>query len=370
MKREEAEFEARLTRVKRELNATFDWYPYDSLGNVKQWEELLGERKSVLDLARGGQVLDIGCADGAVAFFLESQGCRVEVVDLPSTNYNQMQGVRALKTALRSDVEIREMDLDRQFSLEKTYGLVLFLGLLYHLKNPFYALEMLARHARFCLLSTRVAALTTSGQPIKNEPVAYLLDHDEANQDCTNFWIFSEAGLKRIANRAGWEVRSFHTRGCLKNSNPKDSDRDERAYCFLESRWVQPDVTLLQGWHQPEASWRWTERRFSAVVAQPVSSRENLLNFEFHHIHDFPVTLRASVEGNALVPATFRTKGEHVYQAEVSSRLLLKKEIRVDFELDRAYTAPQGDVREMGVIVNFYKPGYPDGDRNVPLTFR
>lgn len=371
MRRAEAEFQKKLTRMQKSLQPAFPWYPYDSLGNVEQWEELIGPKRTVLDLARGGEVLDIGCADGATAFFLESEGAQVEAVDLPETNYNQMQGIRLLKEAFRSNITIREMNLDRQFTLDKTYGLVLFLGILYHLKNPFYALETLARHARFCLLSTRIAAVTSSGQPIKNEPVAYLLAQDEANNDCTNFWIFSEAGLRRIADRAGWDVKGFHTRGYLKGSNPKDGDRDERAYCFLESRLAPPrmPVELLQGWHEVEDNWRWTERKFSVRVAAPVSPLENRLEFRFHHVHDFPVTLQAKVEGHQTKPRKFASKGEHVYTADVPSSALAKQALTVEFELSEAFTNSAGDVREMGVIVSFFRPGFPVTDQTLPLTF-
>jgi len=372
MRREEAEFQKKLTLTQQQLRAPFDWYPYDSLGNVEQWEELLGPKRTVLDLARGGTVLDIGCADGAVSFFLESQGCQVEALDLPSTNYNQMQGIRLLKEAFQSRVEIREMDLDKQFTLQNTYGLALFLGILYHLKNPFYALETLAHHARFCLLSTRIAAVTPSGTKIQNESLAYLLEEDEANRDCTNFWIFSETGLRRIAERTGWEVKGFHTRGCLAYSNPRDGDRDERAYCLLESRQAPPavPVTLLAGWHELEDNWRWTERMFSVKVAAPVSVRENQLEFRFHHVHAFPVTMKASVEGHKLKPLTFSATGEHVYRAEVPSRALGKAALTVEFELDRAFIATGGDLREMGVVVSFFRSRKATADQNLPLTFQ
>jgi tRNA (mo5U34)-methyltransferase len=371
MRRAAALFQKKLIRTQQQLQAPFDWYPYDSLGNVEQWEQLLGSKRTVLDLAHGGEVLDIGCADGAVSFFLEQQGCRVEAVDLPSTNYNRMQGIRLLKEAFRSNVEIREINLDRQFTLEKTYGLVLFLGILYHLKNPFYALETLARHSRFCLLSTRIAAVTPLGTPIQNESLAYLLEQDEANRDCTNFWIFSEVGLRRLAERTGWEVKGFHTRGCLQGSNPRDGDRDERAYCLLESRVAPPrvPVALLSGWHELEDNWRWTERTFSAAVAAPVSVQENQLEFRFHHVHDFPVTLTASVEEQKLKPQTFVTKGEHVYRAEVPARVFAKPGVTVTFELDRAFTTTDGDVRQMGVVVSFFRSGSVTSDQNLPLTF-
>ena len=149
-----------------------------------------------------------------------------------------MRGVRALKDALESAVEIFELDVDDRFALPApAYGLALFLGTLYHLKNPFYALETVARHARFCLLSTRIARFTPGGRVnFQDLPMAYLLDDREANADPTNYWIFSEAGLRRILQRSGWEVRAFTTTGDTCTSDPSAPAADERAFCFLRSR--------------------------------------------------------------------------------------------------------------------------------------
>ena len=96
----------------------------------------------------------------------------------------------------------------------RTVGLAVCLGVLYHLKNPYLVLEALARHSRYCLLSTRVAQVTVSGAGIEREPVAYLLDPREANNDPTNYWIFSDAGLRRILDRTGWDILDFATTGC------------------------------------------------------------------------------------------------------------------------------------------------------------
>src|SRR5262245_62023684 len=99
----------------------FKWYPYDSLGSFYTLAELLtGERQYLLDLIGGKPVLDVGCGDGHISFFLESLGCKVIAVDNPKTNFNQMQGVKALKAALNSSVEIIEQDIDYHFRLPDT----------------------------------------------------------------------------------------------------------------------------------------------------------------------------------------------------------------------------------------------------------
>lgn len=54
---------------------------------------------------------------------------------------------------------------------------------LYHLKKPFHVLETLANNARCCVLSTRVGARSVATTEIREEPIAYLLDNREANND-------------------------------------------------------------------------------------------------------------------------------------------------------------------------------------------
>ena len=66
--------------------------------------------------------------------------------------------------------------------------------------------------------------------------MAYLLAPQECNNDDTNFWIFTDEGLKRIADRTGWNVVSYITVGETKCSTPADPDRDERAFCLLERK--------------------------------------------------------------------------------------------------------------------------------------
>lgn len=54
---------------------------------------------------------------------------------------------------------------------------------LYHLKNPFHVLETLANNAHGCVLSARVDARSVAGTEIREEPIAYLLDNREANNE-------------------------------------------------------------------------------------------------------------------------------------------------------------------------------------------
>jgi tRNA (mo5U34)-methyltransferase len=66
-------------------------------------------------------------------------------------------------------------------------------------------------------------------------PVAYLLDDREANNDATNFWIFSDAGFRRVRARTGWQIVDYITLGNTTDSDPASADGDERAFCLAKS---------------------------------------------------------------------------------------------------------------------------------------
>jgi tRNA (mo5U34)-methyltransferase len=220
------------------VDADFPWYPYSTFGNFVHLAALEDESTPDLEAMSGARrILDIGGADGDLAFFLERRGFEVDFVDFAPTNHNGMRGVRETRVLLDSGVSIHEVDLDSQFALPHSpYGLVFALGLLYHLKNPFYFLEALARNAEWCALSTRVFQVTTDGaHRLTDVPVGYLVNPDETNGDPTNFWMFTREGLSRLLIRAGWSIVGWRSVGCLEDSDPSSSDRDERVFCLLRS---------------------------------------------------------------------------------------------------------------------------------------
>ena len=231
-------FVAYLANLKRDETVPFDWYPYGTMANLEHIAQLVTDELDTL-FASGKRIADIGAADGDLAFYLESRGHKCDIFDNGPTNFNGLAGARHMKRVLGSAVNIIEQDLDSQFRIEGNYDLVLFLGILYHLKNPFYVLERLSEVSRYLLLSTRVARhFRTGDADVSDIPAAYLLAPDESNNDATNFWIFTTGGVRRLANRAGWEVLGFRTVGDTVHSNPQDNDRDERAFALLRSRKV------------------------------------------------------------------------------------------------------------------------------------
>jgi tRNA (mo5U34)-methyltransferase len=276
------DFQTRIKNHRADVGNHFPWYPYASTESLNNLARLMDRPSSPSwDALLAGPVMDLGCGDGDNAFFFESLGCKVYALDNSAPNFNRMQGVRALMRALDSPLEIFDVDLDSQFTLPAQHcNLAILLGVLYHLKNPFYVLEELARISKYCFLSTRIARFATDGRTsIEEFPVGWLLDHSEANNDSTNYWIFSAAGLTRLLSRSGWAVTASLRTGDVSHSSPAASDGDERMYCLLESRYnrnFSPEVRLLDGWYPAESDgWRWTARRFTFAI--PESTQERFL---------------------------------------------------------------------------------------------
>ena len=333
----------------------FEWYAYHSLSGVQHLETLLGGAHGyVLEAARAEGILDIGCGDGDLALFFESLGYKVTAVDYPPANQNGMQGVKALCAELGSGVEVREMDVDNEFVLDGKYGLAFCLGVLYHLKNPFFVLEHLARVSRYCVLSTRIARCLPDGAPMpEGHALAYLLREDELNLDDTNFWIFSEPALRRLLERTRWEVVSFFTTGHTVGSDPTSLDRDERAFCLLKSHYGHQHLELLDGWHHVEESgWRWTQKRFSARATSRVGMKHSRVEMRVFAppllIEKFgTVALRGWVDGVEVAPLVIGSPGIHTFVRGIKKP---SEVTEVGFELDKALGADEYS-RELGIIV-------------------
>jgi tRNA (mo5U34)-methyltransferase len=98
---------------------------------------------------RGKRVLDIGTWDGWFAFEMERRGAEVVAIDCwENPLFHEMHA------RLRSRVEYHQLDIfDLAPERIGRFDIVLFMGVLYHLKHPLLALE------RVCALSTDLACV-------------------------------------------------------------------------------------------------------------------------------------------------------------------------------------------------------------------
>lgn len=344
------EFRAKLKRDKQRLaDPRWDWYPYDTLANFTHLGDLLNQaRLEFHELAGDEPVADIGCADGDLALFLAEMGCTVDAIDNPRTHHNGMRGVRLLAGARQAAVSVHEADLDEQWYLPREhYRLALLLGVLYHLKNPFYTLEQLSKHSRFLLLSTRIASRFPGvDQPLGDVAAGYLVAEDELNRDNSNFWIFTRAGLQRLLARAHWQVLGLVTKST--------ADEDERAFVVAESRYSLANVELLHGVYEDEGQgWRWTAPRFAIRVrARGEAPRSITLKI---HVPDVALEKRGFVRvslragGTDLGAELIRLSGDYSLTRMLDQWPRGAEHLDIEGMVEPGMTEEEG--RELGIIL-------------------
>jgi tRNA (mo5U34)-methyltransferase len=124
---------------------------------------------------RGWRALDIGCNAGFYAFELARRGAQVVGIDMDRRYLAQARWACDL-FGLGGRVELREQqvyDLGRE---EGTYDLVLFLGVLYHLRYPLLGLDVAAKKTGRLLV---VQTLTLPGMEACEPPEDLPLDERE-----------------------------------------------------------------------------------------------------------------------------------------------------------------------------------------------
>jgi tRNA (mo5U34)-methyltransferase len=167
---------------------------------------------------RGKTVLDVGAWDGFFSFEAERRGA-ARVVALDTFSWQARgsgtgkAGFELARRALGSrveDVEVEVMDISPQ-TVGATFDVVLFLGVLYHLRHPFLALERLRTVCNELLvLETHVDLIGT------RRPAAAFYPGDELEHDWTNWWGPNPAAVSGMLQQAGFaHVERVHPRTWL-----------------------------------------------------------------------------------------------------------------------------------------------------------
>jgi tRNA (mo5U34)-methyltransferase len=208
-----------------------------------EWLEAELDRLELGDLY-GKSVLDIGAYDGFYSFAAERLGAErvvafdsyiwsadmpgymryrdermagglpVEPVDaLPEFwRPDELPGRRPFDLAheaLDSKVEVVVGDL-LDYNLEQlgTFDVVLYLGVLYHVRHPLLALEKLASVTRgTAIIETQAEEFRFSGE----KPICRFIEGDELNHDPSNWWTFNAAALLSMCRAAGFERAELQT---------------------------------------------------------------------------------------------------------------------------------------------------------------
>jgi tRNA (mo5U34)-methyltransferase len=191
---------------------------------------------------RGMDVLDVGCSDGFFSFEMERRGAHVRAIDyvLPSTS-----GFSIAKKLLGSNVDCQVLNV-YELSPEEhgTFDIVLFLGVLYHLRNPLLALDRIRRVTRpggsllietqlidnyFLLGDGSVTELASLSPLLPTIPLLQFYPGDALCGEATNKWAPNMTCLQRMVEEAQFEVgrsKIFGARGYVACRAIRDSTKE------------------------------------------------------------------------------------------------------------------------------------------------
>jgi tRNA (mo5U34)-methyltransferase len=163
--------------------------------------EMLPRLHLPADLA-GQSVLDVGCWDGFYSFDAERRGARrVLATDSFVWQTGHKEGFLLARQALNSKVEDIDIDV-LELSPERVgkFDVVLFLGILYHMKYPMLALERVAAVTqRLLVVETVIDLLYVPGKALAFYPGS------ELDQDDTNWFGPTPAAVEAMLHVAGFK---------------------------------------------------------------------------------------------------------------------------------------------------------------------
>jgi tRNA (mo5U34)-methyltransferase len=166
----------------------------------------------------GWRALDIGCNAGFYTFELAKRGAAVTGIDVDE-HYLEQARWAAAQFDLRDRVEFRRMQVYELARIDERFDLVLFMGVLYHLRYPLLALDLVAEKVeRLLVLQTLTmpgdeVAAPPQDLPIEERgamleagwPKLAFIERSLAG-DPTNWWAPNEAAVEAMARSAGLEV--------------------------------------------------------------------------------------------------------------------------------------------------------------------
>ena len=163
-------------------------------------------------------VLDIGCNAGFHAIEMKKRGAaRVLGVDSDETYLRQ---ARFAAQVLGLEIEYRKLSVYDVGALGERFDIVLFMGVLYHLRHPLLALDLIREHVAgdmlvFQSMQRGSSALSeiavnypfTATTPFDDPawPRLHFVEHRYAS-DPTNWWVPNRACAEAMLRSAGFVI--------------------------------------------------------------------------------------------------------------------------------------------------------------------
>jgi tRNA (mo5U34)-methyltransferase len=184
----------------------------------------------------GRSVLDIGCNAGFYSMEMKRRGAaRVLGVDFDD-DYLAQARFAAKVTGL--DIEFQKLSVYDVGALGETFDIVLFMGVLYHLRHPLLALDLLYEHVVGDMLvfqsmqrgSAEIVAVKedypffdAAHFDAPEYPKMHFIEHRYAG-DPTNWWAPNAACVEAMLRSAGFDITAHPEREvyiCRRGARPE-----------------------------------------------------------------------------------------------------------------------------------------------------
>ncbi len=178
-----------------------------------KWEQITGALPADMT---GLRALDIGCNAGFYSVALAQRGAQVLGIDADSHYLRQAQWVREQFRIEPGQLALAQMQVYDLARCNETFDVVLFLGVLYHLRYPLLALDIVAAKVRDLLV---LQTLTMPGNEVVQAPGDLSLQEREAMLepgwpkmafiehrlagDPTNWWAPNRACVEAMLRSSG-----------------------------------------------------------------------------------------------------------------------------------------------------------------------
>jgi tRNA (mo5U34)-methyltransferase len=152
-------------------------------------------------------VLDIGTCNGAVCFEMERRGAaRMVGVDIYDDQWFGFEPIREFLGSRAEFVQASTYDLDT--TLGGKFDIVFFLGVLYHLRHPLLAIDVVRSLTReFAVVESQVCDSTVGEQA--DEPLVRFYRGRELSGDMSNWFSPTRRALADWLASSGFEVVSI-----------------------------------------------------------------------------------------------------------------------------------------------------------------
>ena len=218
------------TNVKQRIESLGPWFhnlrlcglqtaPHHFLGDYPEIKFASFRHALPADLT-GKTVLDIGCNAGYYSLEMKRRGAsRVLGID---TDDHYLQQARFAAQVKAVDIEFRRLSVWDIGTLGEKFDLVIFMGVLYHLRHPLLALDLIHEHvARDLMLFQSMQRGSQEIVSIESDydfnapapfdhpgyPKLHFIEH-RYSHDETNWWVPNRACVEAMLRSSGFHIEA------------------------------------------------------------------------------------------------------------------------------------------------------------------